>query len=215
VFDCLHNAKQDARDATHRLLIVLRKRGGSIMINLINVEAIQTIALTILTAFGLATPAAAAGAVPEEYQGVWAAARDCKANFQNVLPNVVDREFAVCRPMQILSSDHAERHTNTVYLNCAGSQSREIWHEENVEGTDYLVIIRFEQGEETRAPSIDMYKRCPEIPLSEIPLSDIPGNPVADIASEEKIAPTTRVQIIRQRPSPHSRATRARKYGHQ
>jgi hypothetical protein len=207
--------KQDTRGANHRLLIVLCKRRGSTMINLINVEAIQTIALTILAAFGLATPATAAGAVPEEYQGVWAAARDCKANFQNVLPNVVDREFAVCRLMQILSSDHPERHTNTVYLNCAGSQSREIWHEENVEGTDYLVIIRFEQGAETRAPSIDMYKRCPEIPLREIPLSDIPGNPVADTASEEKIAPTTRVQIMRQRPFPHSRAARIRKSGHQ
>jgi hypothetical protein len=67
--------KQDTRDANHRLLIVLCKRGGSIMINLINVEAIQTIALTILTAFGLATPATAAGAVPEEYQGVGRGAR--------------------------------------------------------------------------------------------------------------------------------------------
>jgi hypothetical protein len=185
------------------------------MINLINVEVIQTVALIILTAFGLPTAATAAGAVPEEYQGVWAAARDCKANFQNVLPNVVDREFAVCHLMQILSSDHPERHTNTVYLNCAGLQSREIWHEENVEGTDYFVIIRFEQGAETRAQSVDMYKRCPEIPLSEIPLSDIPGNPVADTASEEKIAPTTRVQIMRQRTFPHSPATRVRKYGHQ
>ena len=57
----------------------------------------KTIGLTALIAFGLATPATAAGAVPEEYQGVWAAARDCKENFQNVRPNVVDREFAACR----------------------------------------------------------------------------------------------------------------------
>jgi hypothetical protein len=49
--------KQDTRGANHRLLIVLCKRRGSTMINLINVEAIQTIALTILAAFGLATPA--------------------------------------------------------------------------------------------------------------------------------------------------------------
>jgi hypothetical protein len=127
----------------------------------------------------------------------------------------VDREFAACRVIQVLNSDHAERRTSIIYLNCGGSQNREIWSEENIEGTDYLVIIRFEQGAETGAPSIDMYKRCPEIPLSEIPLSDIPGNPVADTASEEKIAPTTRVQIMRQRPFPHSRAARIRKSGHQ
>jgi hypothetical protein len=42
-------------------------------------------------AFGLATPAMAAAAVPEEYQGVWAKARDCKEKFQNVLPSVVNR----------------------------------------------------------------------------------------------------------------------------
>ena len=42
----------------------------------------QTITLTALVAFGLATPAMAAATVPEEYQGVWAKARDCKENFQ-------------------------------------------------------------------------------------------------------------------------------------
>ena len=173
----------------------------------------RTIRLTAL-AFGLATPAMAAATVPEEYQGVWAAARDCKENFQNVLSNVVNREFAACRVMQVLSSGHLESHTNTIYLNCGGSHSREIWHDENIEGTDYLVIIQIEQGTEARRPSIDMYKRCPEIPISEIPLSDIPGNPVADTASEEKIAPTSRgARKARQPQFPHSRATRIRKRG--
>src|SRR5262249_29172049 len=54
----------------------------------------QTIGVTALIAFGLATPATAAGIVPEEYQGVWAGAQDCKENFQNVLSNVVNRKFA-------------------------------------------------------------------------------------------------------------------------
>jgi hypothetical protein len=44
----------------------------------------QTIGLTALVTFGLVTPAMAAATVPEEYQGVWAAARDCKEKFQNV-----------------------------------------------------------------------------------------------------------------------------------
>jgi len=118
--------------------------------------------------------------------------------------------------MQVLSSVHPESHTNIIYLSCGGSQSREMWHDENVEGTDYLVIIQFEPGPEAGRPSIDMYKRCPEIPLGEIPLSEIPGNPVADTASEEKIAPPSRaVQIGRQRPFPHARATRMRKHGPQ
>ena len=174
----------------------------------------RTIGLTAFVAFGLVTPAMAAATVPEEYQGVWAAARDCKEKFQNVLSNVVNREFAACRVMQILSSGHPESRVNTMYLNCEGSQSREIWHDENIEGTDYLVIIRFEQGAEAGRPSIDMYKRCPEIPLSEIPLSDIPGNPAADTVSEEKIAPTSRgVQMARQPQFPHARAKRVRKYG--
>jgi hypothetical protein len=183
------------------------------MSNLGDVEVMRTIRLTAL-AFGLATPAMAAATVPEEYQGVWAAARDCKQNFQNVLSNVVNREFAACRVMQVLSSGHPESHTNTIYLNCGGSRSREIWHDENIEGTDYLVIIQIEQGTEAGRPVIDMYKRCPEIPFGEIPLSDIPGNPVADTASEEKIAPTSPgVQMARQPQLPHSRATRIRKRG--
>jgi hypothetical protein len=192
------------------------KSRRSITIDLGDVEVMQTIRLAALIAFGLGTPAMAAATVPEEYQGVWAAARDCKENFQNVLSNVVNREFAACRVMQVLSSSRPESHTNTLYLNCGDSQSREIWHDENIEGTDYLVIIQFEHGAEAGRPSIDMYKRCPEIPLSEIPLSDIPGNPVADTASEEKIAsPSRGVQIVRQRPFPHSRASRMRKHGPQ
>jgi hypothetical protein len=193
----------------------LSKRGGSIMINLgdVEVEVMRTIRLTAL-AFGLATPAMAAATVPEEYQGVWAAARDCKENFQNILSNVVNREFAACGVTQVLGSGHQESHTNTIYLNCGGSQSREIWHDENIEGMDYLVITQIEQGTEAGRPSIDMYKRCPEIPFSEIPLSDIPGNPVAETAPEEKIAPTSRgVQMTRQPQFPHSRATRIRKRG--
>lgn len=183
------------------------------MIDLGDVAVMQTIRLTALIAFGLATPAMAAATVPEEYQGVWAAARDCKENFQNVLSNFVNREFAACRVMQVLGSGHPELHTNTIYLNCGGSQSHEIWHDENIDGTDYLVIVQFEQGSEAGRSSIGMYKRCAEIPLSEIPLSDIPGNTVADTASEEKTAPPSRgVQTARQ-PQPHSRATRVRKHG--
>jgi hypothetical protein len=175
----------------------------------------QTVTLAALIAVGLGTPAMAAGTVPEEYQGVWAAARDCKQNFQNVLSNVVNREFAACRVMQVLSSGHPESPTSTIYLNCGGPQSREIWHGENIEGMDYLVIIQ-EQGAEAARPSIDMYKRCPEIPLGEIPLSDIPGNPPAESIFEGKIAPPPRsVQTMRQRPIPYSRATRIRKHGRQ
>src|SRR5580700_6956632 len=111
----------------------------------------QTIRLVALIAVGLGTPAMAAGTVPEEYQGVWAAARDCKQNFQNVLSNVVNREFAACRVMQVLSSGHPESPTSTIYLNCGGPQSREIWHDENIDGTDYLVIVQ-EQGAEAARP---------------------------------------------------------------
>ncbi len=174
----------------------------------------HTVRLAAIVAFGLGTPAMAAGTLPEEYQGVWAAARDCEENFQNVLSNVVNREFASCRVMQVLSSGHPESHTSTIYLNCGGPQSREIWHGENIEGTDYLVIIQFEQGAEAGRPAIDIYKRCPEIPLTEIPLSEIPGNPIADTTSEEKNAPPSRgVPIVRKRPFPHSRAARMRKHG--
>ena len=176
-------------------------------------EVMQTIGFTALIAFGLGPPAMAAGTVREEYQGVWASARDCRGNFQNVLSNIVTCEFAACRVVQVISSGHPDLQTSTINLNCGGSQSREIWHGENIEGKDYLVIIQFEQGAGAGRPSIDMYERCPEIPLGEIPLSEIPGNPVADTASEEKVAPPSRgVQIVRQRPFLHSRATRMRKH---
>src|SRR6516164_9631558 len=75
-----------------------------------DVEVMQTIGLTALIAIGLGTSALADETVPEEYQGVWAAARDCKANFQNVLSTVVNRELAACRIMQVLSSGHPESH---------------------------------------------------------------------------------------------------------
>jgi hypothetical protein len=179
------------------------------MINLTDIEVMRTLTLTAL-AFGLATPAMAASTLPEEYQGVWAAARDCKENFQNVLSNIVNRHFAACRVMQLLNSSPPESHTSSIILNCGGSQRHEVWHGENVDGTDYLVIIQIEQRMEAGRPSIDMYKRCPEIPLSEIPLSDIPGNPV----EEEKIAATLRAtQTARQPQFPHSRANRIRKHG--
>jgi hypothetical protein len=173
----------------------------------------QTIGLTALIVFGLGTSAMADEIVPAEYQGVWAVARDCKGNFQNVISNAVNRESAACRVMQVRSSGDPESHTSTINLNCAGSQSREIWHGENIEGTDYLVIVQLDQGAGAGRPSIDMYKRCPGIPLSEIPLSEIPGNPVAATPSEEKMAPPPRdAQILRQRPFPHARATRIRKH---
>src|SRR5262252_1515683 len=122
------------------------------MINLRDIEVLRTIGLTAL-ALGLATPAMAAATVPEEYQGVWAAARDCKGNFQNVLSNVVNREFAACRVMQVFSSGHPESHTSAISLNCGGAQSREIWRGETIDDTDYLVIVRFEQRAETGTPS--------------------------------------------------------------
>jgi hypothetical protein len=77
--------------------------------------------------------------------------------------------------MQVLSPGHPASHTDTIYLNCGGSRSREIWHDENIDGTDFLVTMQFERGAEVVRPSIAIYKRCPEIPLSDIPLSDIPG----------------------------------------
>lgn len=173
----------------------------------------QTIALTSLIVFGLGTSAMADEIVPAEYQGVWAAARNCKENFQNVISNAVNRESAACRVMQVRSSGNPESHTTIINLNCAGSQSREIWHGENIDATDYLVIVQLEQGAAAGRPSVDMYKRCTGIPLSEIPLSEIPGNPVAASASDEKMAPPPRdTQIVRQRPIPHARAIRTRKH---
>jgi len=175
-------------------------------------ELVQTIGLIALITFGLGTPAMADELVPSEYQGVWTAARNCTDNFQNVISNAVNREFAACRVLQVLSSGQPESHTSTFYLNCGGLRSREIWHGETIEGTDYLVIVQLPQGGAAAGPSVDIYKRCPEVPLSEIPLSEIPGNPVAETVSEEKIAsPSHGAQIVRQRPYPHSRAIRMRK----
>ena len=102
----------------------------------------QNITITTLITLGLAIPAMAAATVPEEYQGVWAAAQDCKQNFQNVLPHVVNREHDTCRVMQVLSSGHPAWHTDTIYLNCGGSRSREIWHDENIDGTDFLITMQ-------------------------------------------------------------------------
>ena len=173
----------------------------------------QTIGLALI-AFGLATPVMGDETVPERYQGVWAAARDCKQNFQNVLATVVNRELAACRVTHAQSSSRPESHTSTISLNCGGSLRREVWRDETIEGEDYLVIVQLEQGAEAGGPSIDIYKRCSEAPLGEIPLSEIPGNPAASAASEEKIAPPSRGAQNVRRPFPHSRASRTRKHGH-
>jgi hypothetical protein len=139
-------------------------------------EVMHTVRLLALITIGLATPAKAAATIPEEYQGVWAAAQDCKQKFQNVLPHVVNREYATCRVMQVVSSGRPGSHTDTIYLNCEGSRSREAWYDENIDGTDFLVTVQFERGAEGAGTSIAIYKRCPEIPLSDIPLSEIPGS---------------------------------------
>ena len=133
----------------------------------------RTLTLLGLTV-GLATPAMAAATIPEEYQGAWAAAQDCKQNFQNVLSHVVNWEYATCRVMRVISSGRPGLHTDTIRLNCGGLQSRETWHDENIDGTDFLIAIQFERGAESAA-EIAIYKRCPEIPLTDIPLSEIPG----------------------------------------
>ena len=168
----------------------------------------QTIGLALI-AFGLATPAMGDETVPERYQGVWAAARDCKQNFQNVLATVVNRELAACRVTHAHSSSRPESHTSTISLNCGGSLRREIWRDETIEGEDYLVIVQLEQGAEAGGPSIDVYKRCPEAPLGEIPLREIPGNPVAEAAPGEKSGTPSRVAP--KHPAPHLRATRVRR----
>ena len=152
-------------------------------------ELLRNIGLTALIVFGLGTLAKADEIVPAEYQGVWAAARNCNDNFQNVVSDAVNRKLAACRVTQVVSSGDPESHTSTFSLNCGGLQSREIWHDESSEGTDYLVIVQLERGAAAGRPSIDLYKRCPEIPLGEIPLSDIPGNPIVNTAAEEKTAP--------------------------
>ena len=173
-----------------------------------DVGVMQTIGLALI-AFGLATPAMADETVPEPYQGVWAAARDCKQNFQNVLATVVNRELAACRVTHAQSTGRPESHTSTISLNCGGSLRREVWRDETIEGEDYLVIVQLEQGAEAGGPSIDIYKRCPEAPLGEIPLSEIPGNPVAEAAPGEKSGTPSRVAP--KHPAPHLRATRVRR----
>jgi hypothetical protein len=171
------------------------------------------IGLTAVIVFVLGTPAMADETVPAEYQGVWAAARDCTDNLQNVISDSVNRRLAVCRVIQVVSSRQPEAHTSTVSLNCGGLMSREIWRDESVEGVDYLVIVQLEQGAAVGRPSINLYKRCPGIPLGEIPLSEIPGNPVVNAVGEEKTAPPApAAQIVRVRPFPHSRASRVRKH---
>ncbi len=176
----------------------------------------RTIGLTVLVALGLATPAMADDIVPSEYQGVWAAARDCKDNFQNIRAGSVDREFAACRVVQVARSDRPDSRTSSVRLDCGGRQSREIWHGETIDDADFLIVVRSEPGATAEQPSVDMYKRCPGIPLAEIPLSDIPGNPVAVAASEEKIVPPpTAAHALRHRPYPHWRTGHVRKHSWQ
>ncbi len=169
----------------------------------------RTITLPTLLLLLAATPAAADGAMPEAFQGVWAAARDCNDNLQNVLPNVVNRKTVACRVLQVVKSARPEASSSAVYLNCEGSPSREIWLSEQVEGSDFLAVVRFEKGAQTGAASIDLYKRCPGIPIADIPLSDIPGNPVAEPATAKPIAaPARRTQDARRRPPRHSRPAR-------
>jgi hypothetical protein len=174
-------------------------------------ELLRTIGVAALIVFGLGRLAMADEVVPAEYQGVWAAARNCNDNFQNVISDAVNRKLAACRVTQLISSGNPESHTSTVSLNCGGLQSHEIWHDESSEGVDYLVIVQLEQGAAAGRQSIDLYKRCPEIPLGEIPLSDIPGNPIVNTATEEKTAPPSPPRILHHRLFPYPRATRIRK----
>ena len=81
----------------------------------------QIIRLTTLITLGLATPAMAAATVPEEYQGVWAAAQDCKQSFQNILAHVVNREHATCRVIQVISSVNQDG-TRTPSTSIAGAR---------------------------------------------------------------------------------------------
>lgn len=172
----------------------------------------RTIGLAALIGFGFAAPAMADGVLPEEYQGVWAAAGDCKANLQNARATDITRRSAACRVTRVVSSGPPESRTSNIDLNCAGARSREIWHAETIDGADYLVTVQFAGGAGAAKTSIDVYKRCAGIPLDEIPLSEIPGNPVAEAGPETKIAPPARrVQTVRQRPHPHARGARVRK----
>ena len=65
-------------------------------------ELLRNIGLTALIVFGLGTLAKADEIVPAEYQGVWAAARNCNDNFQNVVSDAVNRKLAACRVTQVV-----------------------------------------------------------------------------------------------------------------
>jgi hypothetical protein len=47
----------------------------------------RNITVTTLITLGLAIPALAAATIPEEYQGVWAAAQDCKESARAIRPS--------------------------------------------------------------------------------------------------------------------------------
>ena len=126
----------------------------------------RTIGLTVLVALGLATPAMADDIVPSEYQGVWAAARDCKDNFQNIRAGSVDREFAACRVVQVARSDRPDSRTSSVRLDCGGRQSREIWHGETIDDADFLIVVRSEPG---RQPSNPRSTCTSDVPASRSP----------------------------------------------
>jgi hypothetical protein len=174
------------------------------------IERMRTISLAACVAVVAGMPALADGTVPEAYQGVWAAARDCKANFQNVLDNVVNREFAACRVVRVTGSARAEANTSAVDLDCGGPESREIWRSETIDGSDLLVIVRLGPGADAGSSSIDIYKRCLGIPIGEIPLSEIPGNPVADAAPAGKSMPSPAIRTWRRHPAPHASSGQAR-----
>jgi hypothetical protein len=189
-----------------------RRCGGSIPIDR-GCRVMRTIGLTALAAFGLAAPAMADGTVPQAYQGVWAAARDCRQNLQNVLATVVDRQAAACRVTQVQGSGPRDALTSTITLNCLDSPRREIWREETVQGEDTLVIVQLERRADAGGPSVDIYKRCSGIPFDEISLSDIPGNPVAEPASQVTSAPPP--HHVHRQPASRRRAAHWRRQSHQ
>ncbi|RBP09758.1 hypothetical protein DFR50_121104 [Roseiarcus fermentans] len=145
----------------------------------------QTIGLAALIGLGLAASATAGEPVPADYQGVWAAARDCKGDFQTIREGSVDRRSTVCRVERVARSDAGP---SAVTLTCGAGQSREIWRAETVDDTDFLVIARLQPETETGV-AIELLERCPGIPIADIPLSEIPGNPVAAAASEARAVP--------------------------
>jgi hypothetical protein len=180
------------------------------------VDVMQSVAVAALIGLGLCAPAIAGGIVPDEFQGVWAAARDCKANLQNVLSNAVDRERAACRVTKVETSGSEDSYSSAVSLTCGDAQAHEIWRSETVGDADYLIIVRFQPADAAQIQSIDLYKRCPGIPSAEIALSEIPGNPVAEPAAEENPAPAPHVvQSVRSRTVQHARPVHIRRHGSQ